>query len=62
MCIRDSLKDIYTKLPPNVTIGNTVVTGYGEDLVKAALKADIGEVETMSHYKAAEQFLSLIHI
>lgn len=56
LCV-EILKDIYTKLPPNVTIGNTVVTGYGEDLVKAALKADIGEVETMSHYKAAEQFL-----
>lgn len=51
------LKDIYAKLPPDVTISNAAVTGYGEDLVKEALKVDIGEVETMSHYKAAESFL-----
>ncbi len=56
LCV-EILKDIYKNLPPGVTIANTVVTGYGEDLVKAALKADIGEVETMSHYKAAEEFL-----
>ncbi|MEG2658997.1 MAG: acyl-CoA dehydratase activase, partial [Clostridiales bacterium] len=56
LCI-EILKDIYTKLPPTATIANTVITGYGEDLVKAALKADMGEVETMSHYKAAEEFL-----
>lgn len=56
LCV-EILKNIYSKLPPKATIANTVVTGYGEDLVKAALKADIGEVETMSHYKAAEEFL-----
>lgn len=56
LCV-EILKDIYSKLPPKATIANVVVTGYGEDLVKAALKADIGEVETMSHYKAAEEFL-----
>ncbi|HIZ76027.1 MAG TPA: 2-hydroxyacyl-CoA dehydratase [Firmicutes bacterium] len=51
------LKDIYQKLPPTAKIVSSAVTGYGEDLVKAALHADIGEVETMSHYKAADEFL-----
>ena len=32
------------------------VTGYGEALVKAAMKVDMSEVETMAHYKAATYF------
>ncbi len=31
----------------------TCVTGYGEDLIKAALNLDYGIVETMAHFKAA---------
>lgn len=50
------LKDLYTKLPANVFIGKAAVTGYGEQLIKNALKVDIGEVETMAHYKAANHF------
>lgn len=50
------LKDLYTKLPENVFIGKAAVTGYGEQLIKNALKVDIGEVETMAHYKAANYF------
>lgn len=50
------LKDIYKALPKDVKIVNSAVTGYGEGLIKAALKADIGEVETVAHYKAAEFF------
>lgn len=52
------VKDIYSKLSPKVKILNSAVTGYGEALIKAALKIDIGEVETIAHYKAAEFFLS----
>ena len=33
------------------------MTGYGEGLIMAALKVDIGEIETIAHYKAAEFFL-----
>lgn len=51
------LKDLYEKLPEEVKIVNSVVTGYGENLLKAALHADIGEIETIAHYKAAEYFL-----
>ncbi|HSH35542.1 acyl-CoA dehydratase activase, partial [Schnuerera sp.] len=47
------LKDIYDKLPEGQRITHSTVTGYGEDFIKAALNIDIGEVETMAHYKAA---------
>ena len=51
------LKEIYEQLPPKAYIANVTATGYGEGLVKAAFKADMGEIETMAHYKAAEEFL-----
>lgn len=51
------LKDIYKKLPPGVKISSSAVTGYGEGLIKAALSVDIGEIETVAHYKAAQFFL-----
>ena len=52
----ESLQDLYSNLPDNVTIGSSTVTGYGEGLIKAALGIDIGEIETIAHYKAAEFF------
>jgi len=51
------LKDIYSKMPESAKIVNSAVTGYGEGLIKAALQVDIGEVETVAHYKASEFFL-----
>lgn len=51
------LKDLYKKMPRDVYIGKAAVTGYGEQLIKNALKVDIGEVETMAHYKASNHFL-----
>ncbi len=50
------LKDVYTKLPADVYIAKSTVTGYGEHLIKAGLHVDFGEVETMAHYKAADYF------
>lgn len=50
------LKDLYSKLPLKANIVNSAVTGYGEGLIKAALLVDIGEVETVAHYKASEFF------
>ena len=47
------LKEIYDKLPEGERITYSTVTGYGEEFIKAALGIDIGEVETMAHYKAA---------
>jgi predicted CoA-substrate-specific enzyme activase len=54
--IVDALKEIYRKLPKNVEIEASCVTGYGEALAKAALNIDYGEIETVSHYKAAAFF------
>ena len=51
------LKDIYSKLPEGAYIAKATATGYGEHLIKAALGADYGEIETMAHYKAAERIL-----
>ena len=48
------LTAIREALPEAATIARTCVTGYGEGLVKAALHADDGEIETMAHYRAAE--------
>ena len=55
--VREILTDLYSKLPAGVKIGKSTVTGYGEGLIKAAFKVDIGEIETMAHYKGAEEFL-----
>ncbi len=54
---RAILTDLYAKLPEGVTICGAGVTGYGEELIKRALTADIGEVETMAHYRGAKHFL-----
>ncbi len=55
--VKTMLKELYAVLPQNAYIANTCVTGYGEGLIKTAFKADLGEIETMAHYKAAEEFL-----
>lgn len=51
------LKELYSLLPEDAYIAKTTATGYGEGLIKSAFKADLGEIETMAHYKAAEEFL-----
>lgn len=53
----DILKDLYKKLSNNITIGKVTVTGYGEGLIKAALGVDIGEIETVCHFKGAKSFM-----
>ena len=53
----NALRDLYNKLPQDAEIVYSTVTGYGEALLKAALSVDIGEIETIAHYKAAEHFL-----
>lgn len=52
-----ALKNLYGKLNKNTKIVNSAVTGYGELLIKAALRVDIGEIETVAHFKAANYFL-----
>ncbi len=51
------LKDIYSKINGKIKIAKVTVTGYGEALMKSALNIDIGEVETVAHYRAAKHFL-----
>lgn len=51
------LKELYPLLPEDVHIAKACTTGYGEHLIKAALSADFGEIETMVHYKAADKIL-----
>ena len=54
---RKILSDLYSKLPKGAVIAGAGVTGYGEELIKRALQADVGEVETMAHYRGARHFL-----
>ena len=50
------LQDLYAKLPEGAYVAQTLTTGYGEGIVKAAVHADAGEVETFAHYRAAREF------
>ena len=52
---RQFLLDIYGRYP-NCTIDAVGCTGYGEEIIKAALHADIGVVETVAHYRAAKAY------
>lgn len=51
------LQELYERLPAEAYLANVCATGYGEHLIKAALGADIGEIETIAHYTAAERML-----
>lgn len=53
----ESLKELFNIMPKEVTIVKSTVTGYGEGLIKAALGIDIGEIETICHFKGANAFL-----
>ncbi|MDO4551961.1 MAG: acyl-CoA dehydratase activase-related protein [Bacillota bacterium] len=51
------LRELYSLLPSGAVIANSTVTGYGEGLIKGAFSVDMGEIETMAHYRAANEFL-----
>ena len=55
--VLEMLRQLYDLIPSNAYIGKSTVTGYGEGLVRAGFSVDLGEIETMAHYKAAEEFL-----
>ena len=42
---------------PKAHIASSAVTGYGEDMIKAALNIEYGVVETVAHFTAAKFFL-----
>ncbi|MDR1054815.1 MAG: acyl-CoA dehydratase activase-related protein [Prevotellaceae bacterium] len=53
----DGLKQLYAEVKnnkPDINIVRTAVTGYGEELMKAAFSLDDGMVETMAHFVAAK--------
>ncbi len=54
--VLDEIKALYEIIPPNAYIATVGTTGYGEHIVKAALHADFGEVETFAHLRAAREF------
>ncbi|MEZ5201398.1 MAG: BadF/BadG/BcrA/BcrD ATPase family protein [Micropruina glycogenica] len=49
------LRSVLAALPDDAYLARACVTGYGEGLVRAALRLDDGEIETMAHYRAAER-------
>ena len=53
--IRAYLEELYRD-HPDIQIGGAAVTGYGEDIIKNAFRADHGIVETIAHYTAAKKF------
>ena len=53
----DILHEVYDRMPPHIRIAAAGVTGYGSGLIRAGLRADIDEVETLAHCKAAQFFL-----
>jgi predicted CoA-substrate-specific enzyme activase len=54
--VRAQLQEIYARFNGRVTIRASAVTGYGEDLIKNAFGVDLGLVETMAHFRAAQHF------
>lgn len=53
----DALSVLNEQMNENIKIVGSTVTGYGEHLIKEALRVDHGEIETVAHYTAAEHFL-----
>ena len=54
--VRSTLIEMYEKYP-KVNIVSSAVTGYGEDMMRAALGIDVGVVETVAHFTAAKYFM-----
>ena len=54
--IREQLLKLYRE-HEGLRIASVTATGYGEELVKNAFRADLGLVETVAHFLAARHFL-----
>lgn len=58
--VLDALKEIYKGIEDNenkTVIAGSVVTGYGEELIKNAFLLDDGIVETVAHFTSARYFM-----
>ena len=51
------MDDIYDRLPEGCSIGHVTTTGYGEQILIEALRADSGEIETVAHLRGAKAFV-----
>lgn len=51
------LKELYILINKDTRIAKATVTGYGERLIKVALGIDIGEIETICHFRGAKEFM-----
>ena len=54
--VKEQLEHIYTLCGDRIQITGSAVTGYGEELIRAAFGVDLGVVETIAHYTAAKFF------
>ncbi len=54
--VKEQLSHIYTLCGDRIRIRGSAVTGYGEELIRAAFSVDAGIVETIAHYTAARHF------
>ncbi len=52
----DHVRQVFAALGCQPRIARSAVTGYGEDLIRAAFGIDAGIVETLAHYRAARAF------
>jgi len=52
----EKLRQMFAGLPRPPKIARSAVTGYGEDLIRAAFSCDQGIVETLAHFRAARAF------
>ena len=50
------LREFYAQMPAGTYVAGCMTTGYGENIVKAGVHADGGEVETFAHLRAAQEF------
>ena len=53
----EMLREVYSVLPKTAKIRFSGVTGYGEKLIQTSLNVDLNEIETISHYRAASEFM-----
>jgi len=53
--VKGYLEELYRDWP-DIRIAASAVTGYGEEIIRAAFRLDMGLVETIAHYTAARRF------
>ncbi|MEG2000891.1 MAG: acyl-CoA dehydratase activase-related protein, partial [Evtepia sp.] len=54
--VLEQLRYLYSHCGTKIKIRGAAVTGYGEQLIQNAFCCDLGLVETVAHYRAAQHF------